>query len=744
MPKFHNPYNFVKTPDRTEKAGFAGDYDPSQPEYEENFSRYWPKRYTGNIPVKLRTATPLFITEPNTKREAADVDGHYIYDCVSEIPATALKGMLSSAYEIITNSRYRVFSENQHSKRLGFRYNANAALVPGRISFKEGRFFVTLFKGTADDSLYAAWLPAYRGGRKVIPDDIQNGIFVQNVELGLYSYAKRFNLWSVERIGDIQFQPISKNIITPCVKKINVNGYVVISGKTIRNKHDERFFFNESGTKPVVLPIPDKIKERYEDLIADYQRNHAIINGRELNPPNDFGIILGEHIEDASRLNLRDGDFVYVKMNGADVEALYPVQISRELSELPVWQCLDESLKPASDISKLSPADRLFGWINQKGTGAWKGKIQISSGKYKPTDENAEPVEKFETPLTLSILGEPKPSQARFYLGKEDGDPQNNGISKERASYRNNKRIRGRKVYLHHSLHFLHKDDRAVYWKPFENDSLTREYKHSDEPSNQNRSITGWIPVRREFEFNVRVENLTSEELGALLTLFSNMEQSCFRIGYGKPLGLGSVRLSINGDIAIADGCQLAERYKNLSANYKYTLRDYERDRCIKAYQKAMAMAYGTDPSAATEEPNLFAFDQEIYGLLDDKEKEELNEVWLSAMEVGKKNAPVDELPEKDILLEFFPADYFEGIYQASLKDYKKYKSNDFGWKNLPFIKDFKAAMTMNDCDARITYPFSNAGPEGFQWFTDNEKMESGHCVYGYSLPPIGKTLEVL
>ena len=72
MPHFHNPYNFVRTPNRTEEVledPFAGEHDPSKPEFRENHSRYWSERYTGVIPVRLRTQTPLFITNPETRRK---------------------------------------------------------------------------------------------------------------------------------------------------------------------------------------------------------------------------------------------------------------------------------------------------------------------------------------------------------------------------------------------------------------------------------------------------------------------------------------------------------------------------------------------------------------------------------------------------------------------------------------------------------------------------------------------------
>ena len=84
----------------------------------------------------------------------------------------------------------------------------------------------------------------------------------------------------------------------------------------------------------------------------------------------------------------------------------------------------------------------------------------------------------------------------------------------------------------------------------------------------QNRSITGWIPAEKEFSFSIRFENLTGEELGGLLTLLglSGPEHPCyFRLGYGKPLGLGSVELTADvRKTVIYSGDEMAERYKTL------------------------------------------------------------------------------------------------------------------------------------------------------------------------------------
>lgn len=369
MPKtFHNPYNFVRTPSRTEavlRDPFAGDHDPSDPKYQENHSRYWAERYTGVIPVRLRTQTPLFITNPETRRkmekdrEKEEGKAHYIYDCLEYIPAAALKGMLSSAYEIITNSRYRVFGKQNFTK----------------LKYRDG--------------------------------------------------------WD---------------------------------------------------------------------------------------------------------------------------KKTYPCSPA---------ECLPDSLHPAKTIEQLSPADRLFGWVAQerpRGHGAWRGKLRFSNGVY---EGEGSPIEKISegngrqgNGRPLKILGEPKPAQARFYLGDASGGPQADGQTKEEAGYKNGKKLRGRKVYLHH--------------RNFSSSSV-----FTQEGNKQNRSITGWIPAGKEFSFSIRFENLTGEELGGLLILLepsrlklseSESEHPCyFRLGYGKPLGLGSVTLSpTTPDIIIFSGEEMATRYRSL------------------------------------------------------------------------------------------------------------------------------------------------------------------------------------
>lgn len=752
--EFHNPYNFINTPDRAGclTAPFAGDHDPSDPQNEENHSRYWKNRYTGTIPVRLRTHTPLFITDPNSKKEASPSNGHYTYDCLDYIPATALKGMLSSAYEIITNSRYRVFGK-EHKKRLGFRYPAEATLVPGRVEHNDSGWKVVLFTGTSkipanrEEPLCAAWLPTYQ--MKAENNLPKSGERCEKVRLRLFQHNKGFRFWSVFSIpGFDEYKVITPNALpVDGEQTVEVEGYVVVSGKIFSKKHDERFFFNEPGKMVTTLELTEEIIEQYEALIRDYQCVHE----GGANPPIG-GCEQGRHITDPGRKNLRSGDFVYVKTNGSTVQGLYPVQISRELHEKTPWECMYESLLPADSMKKLSPADRLFGWVSQEGSGAWKGKMRISQGTFKAKNAEDRAVHNFIESLPLKILGAPKPAQARFYLGDQNGKPQTKGLSKERAGYKTGKRLRGRKIYLHHALpqYSSNKEAKKQYWEP-ENGQILREYIYPQEEtskSNQNRSLRSWIERRKDFYFDLKVENLTREELGALLTLLGLGEQQVhFRLGYGKPLGLGSVTLSLvksDEPLPVRRGSKIAEGYRSLGGEeITEGLSPNEQQRLVQDYKKAMVAAYPTQAAAGTEnEPEYCDWKYlEFATLLADEDKNAFVEAWMNALEDTQKLPPLEALPSKDELFDLYPElpDELGKIYVKESTLWKQTLQCDFGWQKLSFIKDFLAAMKGFGADnnAPVVYPRNKKEPveEGFQWFVENEKRDK------LSLPEIGQSL---
>jgi CRISPR-associated protein (TIGR03986 family) len=782
---FHNPYNFVPTCDRSNFSSdfFAGDHDPSAEGSKEDHSRYHDGRYTGTIPVVLRTRTPLFITDPSSKTLLAGTDrqnnAHYRYDTLDYIPATALKGMISSTYEAVTNSRYRVFSKKQHTKKLGMRGTHDPGWVPGRAErLPNGDFIVELFTGTTGPAaigndhpapLYAAWLPMYNDPHNPIYPyrDVLDGTFITGVTIQLYQH-RNFKFWSVTHIPvipGVTTVPANLNPITRHATPVTgqppktVDGYMVVSGKLFNRKHDERFFFNDPiAAAPIPIAKDDDLIKNYENLISNYQSVHE----RGANPSMP-GVVQGRHITDRGRKELTGVTFVYLKMSGPrTITAIYPVQISRELYKKSPWECVHKSILPASDMKDLSPADRLFGWVNQNGKGAWKGKIRFSNGIFRATTEAPIPTEQF-APLPLAILGNPKPAQARFYLGNDEGAPQNSGITKLQASYSGNKKLRGRKVYLHqqHADNNYWNAEHALADSPQDREYVMNAQDDGSQLSGQNRSIASWIAPEREFRFDMRVENLTIEELGALLQLLSmnrDGDERCFKLGLGKPLGLGSVTLKLDladdEPLPVYTGEQYASAYRGFGEEQAYSGLDRTaRKEIINAYKKSMADSYGTPSNPVPPAiPNSWRNSSFGGEYVNDANDQKFEGIWNNAFENNAAEFSIDQFEGLSAAewneLAGDAVEELNALYLKEKNAYKtaceKYYENlvsayASAWAEISFIKAFRKSMSAYE---NVHYPRNEPLQLGYEWFSSNEVMEGGKPKHGSSLPEIGKELK--
>ena len=153
---------------------------------------------------------------------------------------------------------------------------------------------------------------------------------------------------------------------------------------------------------------------------------------------------------------------------------------------------LDKSLKPASSRKRLSPADRLFGWVPQ-GQGSdegYKSRIRVVC------EESSRPeiIQRFNGGnLPLTILGQPKPAQGRFYVADNQGKPQHE-VDKTDAGYdaSQGKSLRGRKQYWHHKG--LEANKAKAYWHPSAEDRTQEKYdgRYQEIPPSQRKWQEEW------------------------------------------------------------------------------------------------------------------------------------------------------------------------------------------------------------------------------------------------------------
>jgi CRISPR-associated protein (TIGR03986 family) len=195
---------------------------------------------------------------------------------------------------------------------------------------------------------------------------------------------------------------------------------------------------------------------------------------------------------------------------------------------------------------------------------------------------------------------------------------QPDGQDKERTGYDsplNPKVLRGRKVYPHHAglpdgywdpenarKRALVGERYLEYPRPLQNDQELRD--------RQNRSITEWVRPGARFCFTIYVSNLSDVELGALLWLLSLPADHFHRLGSGKPLGFGSVRLAIRR-AHLRRGSLWESHYASLGQptdpDALSIIRGPDDDQLrlvIERFKEAVDAAYGSPPARREEDLN--------------------------------------------------------------------------------------------------------------------------------------------
>ncbi|MFQ5616872.1 MAG: TIGR03986 family CRISPR-associated RAMP protein, partial [Anaerolineales bacterium] len=554
------------------------------------------------------------------------------------IPATSIRGMVRGAFEAVTNSCYAVFD---YDKRLSYHLPATDALklVPGRAEKDaQGRWRLRLLPGSARlavgerprDKLYAGRVEQYeaiapgrrrkRGRYRPPPSKpvALNGLKHGDECFALADDLKFPPVWNVRAVA-----PHEKDLrVTPGKKQRVLRGYLAITNQNIETKRFERFFFRAPGNTscPEFAPLTQDVRTKYKELIQDYQDRHAdAIRKRKedgghpakTHPARDAD---GRRVTEAAfsrfiiggKVELQDGDLVYAMLSGSSqaprVIFIVPVAIPRVGYERKIAQLLPEHLWKCEEYDELCPACRTFGWVygQEKGdredqkqsipipenkTTAYAGRVRFSHARQQGK------VETFKTSLT--ILSSPKPTTTRFYLKPSAGPPED-GLDDYRAGYdyRDNV-LRGRKFYRHHG----HSGDKN-YWQ-----DQKCEYRKTGKNSDQNRTVEDALAPGAAFGFSIAFENLSQVELGALLWALQMEGAQYHRLGYGKALGFGSVRLGVE-QVTVLD---MPARYQTLAETDDDEMPVEKQTEITQQFKDAMRRAYGQSFEALPHVQDLLA-----------------------------------------------------------------------------------------------------------------------------------------
>ncbi len=191
----------------------------------------------------------------------------------------------------------------------------------------------------------------------------------------------------------------------------------------------------------------------------------------------------------------------------------------------------------------LDLAESIFGKIDEKDP-----KKNLAGKVYF---EDLRAIETHELPQkTPQVLGSPRPTSFQLYL------EQANGVKTTLAEQSHwdspQAQIRGHKQYWHRQLG-------SELAAPGSTNSWAVDTHHAQFSKNVSPEPIKALD-KAVFEGRIRFENLSDVELGALLAALCLPENCCHKLGMGKPLGLGSVRVQ-NVQLQMKN---TQNRYKNL------------------------------------------------------------------------------------------------------------------------------------------------------------------------------------
>lgn len=425
-------------------------------------------------------------------------------------------------------------------------------------------------------------------------------------------------------------------------------GYLHRTGPNIENKHHERIFFradapyNDPRSRQ---PVADRLAAFRQDqsptLVASAHvvraadeslRGYAERLRRDLRqapvPPRSIGPNApypSDFVTSPPR-TLRAGDLCYALVEGNCVRGLYPVALPRLTHEDSRGDLLHPDFHPCCPTSedlRLCPACRVFGWVRpgEGGLTPQAGRIDAFAGHVRFTHGTLDGPwgtdDRRARLATLAILGSPKPTTTAFYLRPRENFQQarserwppvlQTALHENIPLYRRDEAsLRGRKFYRHRQEVNADSHDPAA-------GGILRPPGDDGQPvrDSQNQTVH-LLPPEMKLRFRVYFDNLTSEELGALVFATTlrppdSWGTSCelrHALGHGKPLGLGACSVQIEAwQIDVLDLNDPKHRYAQVpSFDAEAGVQGLEPGAELMAHVEAFGRAFG---QAQQREPEL-------------------------------------------------------------------------------------------------------------------------------------------
>ena len=405
-----------------------------------------------------------------------------------------------------------------------------------------------------------------------------------NLKLCLHPSSGHYAYWQVTHLYDNHGNPIRVFDINDNVRTVDsledVTGYVYRTAadgdrasQVFQRKHDERVFFDISGQPERVSTAPHVV-DSYRRVVESYSEQREEKDLQKGMRPNRF-----TNVDPSDLLHVGSLMYALLSEDETRVVELVPTMIGRRpYSSSPHALAAKQNVLPLADAEKASAADRLFGYVvpdaddgTKSGDVAYRGRM--SFGVVDASEARVSREKKKLSPLLT-----PKTSSARRFLTTDSGTtPLRGGKPLPRSEYFAPGQFLGAAAYPVHRRLVEGKDlDRSGFPAQATEDPVL----NGKEQDNAAVRLTArsWMKTGSVLRCTMLFSNLSRDELAALIWVLTprnlvppktNQKNpdavGYLRMGLGKPLGLGTLEVSIakNGLRAVR-GADLAKSYANL------------------------------------------------------------------------------------------------------------------------------------------------------------------------------------